>query len=77
MEMFKTIKEYPLYSVSTMGRIRKNSDNKILSPSKKSNGYMQINLFTNDGRRKKGVCTSFGGDNLYSQRKLITRSKPY
>ena len=53
MEMFKTIKEYPLYSVSTMGRIKKNSDNKILSPSKKSNGYMQINLFTNDGRRKK------------------------
>ena len=53
MEMFKTIKEYPLYSVSTMGRIKKNSDNKILSPSKKPNGYMQINLFTNDGRRKK------------------------
>lgn len=53
MEMFKTIKEYPLYSVSTMGRVKKNSDNKILSPSKKPNGYLQINLFTNDGRRKK------------------------
>lgn len=53
MEMFKTIKEYPAYSVSTKGRIRKNSDRKLLSPSKKPNGYMQINLFTGDGRRKK------------------------
>ncbi len=53
MEIFKVIKEYPLYSVSNMGRIRKNSNRKILNPSKKLNGYMQINLFTNDGRRKK------------------------
>ena len=53
MEIFKTIKEYPMYSVSTEGRIRKNSDQKILTPSRKPSGYMQINLFTNDGRRKK------------------------
>ena len=53
MEIFKVIKEYPMYSVSTEGRVRKNSDQKVLTPSKKSNGYMQINLFTNDGRRKK------------------------
>lgn len=53
MEMFKTIKEYPLYSVSTHGRVMKNSSRKIMTPSKKPNGYMQINLFTNDGRRKK------------------------
>lgn len=53
MEIFKVIKEYPLYSVSNMGRIRKNSNRKMLNPSKKLNGYMQINLFTNDGRRKK------------------------
>ena len=42
-----------MYSVSTEGRIRKNSDQKILTPSRKPSGYMQINLFTNDGRRKK------------------------
>ena len=53
MEIFKVIKEYPLYSVSTEGRIRKNSDGKIMTPSKKSNGYMTINLFMRDGRRKK------------------------
>ena len=53
MEIFKVIKEYPMYSVSTEGRIRKNSDGKILTPSKKPSGYMQINLMTNDGRRKK------------------------
>lgn len=53
MEIFKTIGEYPLYSVSTEGRIRKNSNRKILTPSKKENGYLHINLFTRDGRRKK------------------------
>lgn len=53
MEIFKVIKEYPLYSVSTHGRIMKNSTKKIMKPSKKPNGYMSINLFTADGRRKK------------------------
>ena len=53
MEIFKVIKEYPMYSVSTEGRVRKNSNRKILSPTRKPSGYMQINLMTNDGRRKK------------------------
>lgn len=53
MEIFKVIKEYPLYSVSTEGRIRKNSNRKILNPTQKPTGYMQVNLFMSDGRRKK------------------------
>ena len=53
MEIFKIIKEYPMYSVSTEGRVMKNSTRKIMKPSKMRNGYMQINLFTKDGRRKK------------------------
>ena len=53
MEIFEVIKEYPMYSVSTEGRIRKNSTRKILTPSKMRNGYLLINLFTGDGRRKK------------------------
>lgn len=53
MEIFKVIKEYPLYSVSNKGRIMKNSTRKIMKPSSKPSGYMQINLFTGDGRRKK------------------------
>lgn len=53
MEIFKLIQEYPMYSVSTEGRIRKNSTQKILTPSKMPNGYLQINLVTCDGRRKK------------------------
>lgn len=53
MERFEVIKQYPMYSVSTTGRIMKNSSRKIMKPSKKQNGYMQINLFTSDGRRKK------------------------
>ena len=53
MEIFKTIKEYPLYSISTKGRVMQNATKKIMKPSKKPNGYMSINLFTQDGRRKK------------------------
>lgn len=53
MEIFKVIKEYPAYSISDKGRVMKNSTHKIMKPSPKPNGYMQINLFTNDGRRKK------------------------
>lgn len=53
MEIFKVISEYPLYSVSTNGRIMKNASHKIMKASRMRNGYMQINLFTNDGRRKK------------------------
>lgn len=53
MEIFKIIKEYPMYSVSTDGRVIRNTTRKIMHPSKKSNGYMQINLMTCDGRRKK------------------------
>lgn len=53
MEIFKVIKEYPLYSISSEGRVMKNATQKIMKPSKKSNGYLQINLFTCDGRRKK------------------------
>lgn len=53
MEIFKVIKEYPKYSISTEGRVMKNSTHKIMKPSKMRNGYMVINLFTCDGRRKK------------------------
>lgn len=53
MEIFEVIKEYPLYSISTEGRVMKNSTRKIMKPSLKPNGYMGINLFTSDGRRKK------------------------
>lgn len=53
MEIFKVIKEYPQYSVSSEGRILNKSTGKILNPSKKPNGYLHVNLFTGDGRRKK------------------------
>ena len=53
MEIFKTIKGYPLYCISTEGRIRKISNGKFLTPSKKPNGYMSVNLFMQNGLRKK------------------------
>lgn len=53
MEIFKTIKEYPAYLISDKGNVRKKSNGKTLKASKKTNGYLQINLVTGDGRRKK------------------------
>ncbi len=53
MEIFEVIKEYPKYSISTYGRVMKTHNRKIMKPSQKPNGYMSINLFTSDGRRKK------------------------
>ncbi len=53
MEIFKQLTEYPMYSVSTLGRIVKNDTRREMKPSYKPSGYLQINLFTNDGRRKK------------------------
>ena len=73
MEIFKIIKEYPLYSISTEGRIRKNSNRKTLTPSKTPKGYMSINLFTRDGRRKKELVhrlvalTFLDNDNNYPE----------
>lgn len=53
MEIFKVIKEYPSYCISNKGTIKKIVTNRLLSPTKKANGYKQVNLCTEDGRRKK------------------------
>mgnify|MGYP003312062017 CR=1 FL=1 len=53
MEMFKVIEEYPDYCVSTEGKVVNNKTGKFVKASRKPNGYMQLNLVTGDGRRKK------------------------
>ena len=53
MEIFKTIKEYPIYQVSNQGRVWNTRTNRFIKPSVKSNGYYQLNLYCQDGRRKK------------------------
>ena len=53
MEIFKTIEEYPMYVISDKGRVFNKNTRRYLKPSRKPNGYMQVNLCTRDGRRKK------------------------
>ena len=52
-EVFRNIKGYPNYQISNMGRIWNAKTQRYLKPSKKSNGYYQINLVAINGKRKK------------------------
>lgn len=79
MEIFKTIKQYPMYRVSDKGRVLKVSNNTFLKPSTKRNGYQQVNLWTKDGRRKKEyihrlvAMTFIPNENNYPQVNHIDR----
>lgn len=53
MEIFKTIKQYPDYQISNLGRVWNTKTNRFIKASQKSNGYYQLNLYCRDGRRKK------------------------
>ena len=45
IEEWKYIKGFPDYEVSTFGQIRRN--NKLLTPTKRPDGYLKINLRIN------------------------------
>ena len=53
LEIWKVIKDFPDYEISNMGRVRsfKNykqwKPNRILEPSKSSNGYLHVDLYIN------------------------------
>lgn len=53
MEIFKDIKGYPNYQISNKGRVWNVRTQRMLKPSKKENGYYQINLVAINGKRKK------------------------
>ena len=53
MEMFKDIKGYPGYQISSEGKIWNTKTQRYLKPSRKPNGYYQINLVAANGKRKK------------------------
>jgi hypothetical protein len=44
---WETIKDFNEYEVSTTGLVRSKSTNKLLTPSKLRNGYMNIKLYQN------------------------------
>ena len=53
MEIFKDIKGYPDYQVSNCGRVWNVKTQRMLKPSVKANGYLQINMIAANGLRKK------------------------
>ena len=51
-EIWKTVKDYENYSISSFGRIRNNKTDRILKPGKNADGYHQVHLSKN-GKEKK------------------------
>lgn len=52
MEVFKDIKGYPDYQISSEGRVWSDKSQRYLSPVPNSNGYLQIKLIATNGKRK-------------------------
>ena len=50
MEEFRSIINYPNYSISNLGNVKNNKKNKILANSPHKTGYFNISLFK-DGKR--------------------------
>lgn len=50
-EIWRTVKDYPLYSVSNLGRLKNNKTQKILKGGLDSYGY-RIVILCNNGKRK-------------------------
>lgn len=51
MEVWKRLKDYQNYSVSSLGRVKNAKTNQILKPCKCENGYLYVSL-CKDGKRK-------------------------
>ena len=49
MEEFRIVKDYPNYSVSNFGNVKKNQTGKIIIP-RYSNGYSQVELWNDNGK---------------------------
>ena len=56
-EIWKTIKKYPDYEVSNLGRIKshKRKTEHILSPGTYSNGYLFVTLSNEEGHRSESI----------------------
>lgn len=54
-EIYKTIKDYPNYEVSDMGRVRNRVTGCVLRPGRNKDGYQQINLYLNRKRKSQHI----------------------
>lgn len=50
-EIWKTVKDYPNYDVSSLGSVRNNKTNKMLKPALNSSGYYRCTLVNNLGNK--------------------------
>lgn len=55
MEIWKTIKKYPNYEVSTHGRVKKKSNGRILKATNDSRGYPAVTILDKYGQHTKNV----------------------
>ena len=53
MEIFKDIKGYPDYQISTQGRVWSIRKQKYMKPQINNMGYYQLNMFATNGKVKK------------------------
>ena len=52
-EVWRNIKGYKDYQISNMGRVWNTKRNRYVIPTKKPSGYEQVNMYANNGKRKK------------------------
>ena len=69
-EVWKTIKEFPTYSVSNFGRVKNDKRNYILHGGYDNDGYRQVTLSYN-GKQYNRESVPVSCNNIYTQSKRI------
>lgn len=55
-EIWKVVSEFPIYSVSNLGRVRNNERNYIMHGGYDRDGYRQVTLSYNDKQYNRRIC---------------------
>ncbi len=55
MEIWKDIKDFPLYQVSSHGRVRNKNSGRILSPCQDHGGYWRVCLSKSNQKFQRGI----------------------
>lgn len=50
-EQWKKIEGYPNYSISSIGRVRNDKTNKLLTPHPRSKGYLYVGIMNSNGKQ--------------------------
>ena len=56
IEQWKTIDEFPQYSVSNLGRVKNNKTNRIMVGGFDKNGYKQVTISHNKHQYNRRIC---------------------